>query len=394
MKIAILWKNDYPWDVRIEKFSQALSEAGHDVFVLCSNKRGLERWENLDGITIRRLPFVNNRIITSLISTPFYLNPFWFQMADQLIKKENIDVIIVRDLPLALIGVALKAKHKLKLVLDIAENYHGMYSQLIKDSGANAIATWFIKNPYVAKLVERYAIRRADHIFAVIDESVSRLIRVGVEESKISVVSNTPLIDDIITFNSGCSVCEGFHMCYVGFIRKYRGLDIVIKSLPIICEVLKKPVFFHILGDGDYLEPLKTLAEAEGVKKSVRFYGWVPNHSVHKYIAKSDIGVIPHLKNAHTDTTIPNKIFDFMACGKPVIVSNAAPMRRIVIEESCGTVFESGDIASFVNAFHSLTQELSVMSCMGANGRMAIERRYNWSVDAAELKRVVSQLRA
>ena len=79
MRIAIIWKNDYPWDVRVEKIAKALQSAGHAVYILAANAQGRPSGESLDGLEIRRLPSTSFRRLNALISLPFYLNPFWFR---------------------------------------------------------------------------------------------------------------------------------------------------------------------------------------------------------------------------------------------------------------------------------------------------------------------------
>ena len=82
-----------------------------------------------------------------------------------------------------------------------------------------------------------------------------------------------------------------------------------------------------------------------------------------------------------------------MACGKPVIVSNAEPMKRIVEEERCGLVFGSGSVDSFVNAVTQLINNPSMAQEMGKRGLDAVSRRYNWEHDSLVLKEVIERFK-
>jgi glycosyltransferase involved in cell wall biosynthesis len=84
------------------------------------------------------------------------------------------------------------------------------------------------------------------------------------------------------------------------------------------------------------------------------------------------------------NTTIPNKLFDYMSYGLPVITSDAEPAARIVREECSGVVFRSGDAEDFARAVRALVDPAERMR-LGLNGRSAVEERYNWSVDEARL---------
>lgn len=389
MKIALIWKNDYPWDVRVEKIVNTLHEAGHDVYLLCGNKKKLPREEIIGGVKVIRLPFSRSNFLNSLISLPFYFNPFWMRMAASAVQRKGIEMVIVRDLPLISIGLFLKKKFRIPLILDMAENYPAMYWDRINKGGWTAIKNWFIKNPRLMEYIERRATEKCDHILVVVEESAQRLIGNGADSAKISIVSNTP---DLRIFANTVPAKERKHvqLVYAGFIQA-RGLDIIVESLSRI-RGIGTPVRFVIIGEGHYLNQLKLITKRHRVEDMVEFKGWVKNTSIPAYILDSDIGVIPHKKNPHSDTTVPNKLFDYMACAKPVIVSNAGPLKRIVEEERCGVIFTAGSVDSFTDALKKILQNPAAATEMGRNGAAAVQRRYNWGYDADVLRRVVAAL--
>lgn len=77
-----------------------------------------------------------------------------------------------------------------------------------------------------------------------------------------------------------------------------------------------------------------------------------------------------------------------MANSKPVIVSNAAPLKRIVEETGCGVVFESGNVDSFVEKVFEIRKS-GLQGQMGQNGYEAVRTKYNWDVDARKLGHVI-----
>lgn len=387
MKIALIWKNDYPWDVRIEKIASALHEAGHDVYLLCANTRRLKREETINGVKVIRLPFTRSNLVNSLISLPFHFNPFWMWMAAKVVKRHGVNLVIVRDLPLITIGFFLKKWFRVPLILDMAENYPAMYWDRIGKGGWVAFKSWFVKNPRLMEYMEKRATEKCDHIFVVVEESAQRLIANGADGAKISIVSNTP---DMKIFQSETpgETHDYVQLVYAGFIQA-RGLDIIVESLGKVQDI-GVPVKFMVIGDGHYLEQLKQITRRLRLEAMVEFKGWVQNTQIPSYIRASDVGVIPHNKNPHSDTTIPNKLFDYMACAKPVIVSNAGPLQRIVEEEQCGLVFSAGSVESFTEALKRMLLNPAAAAEMGRKGAAAVRRRYNWGYDSALLKRVVA----
>jgi glycosyltransferase involved in cell wall biosynthesis len=393
MRIAIVWKNDYPWDVRVEKIARALLSGGHEVFILSANAQGRETSATLDGLHIRRLPATRLRWLNKAISIPFYLNPFWFRLAARVVARERIDLVIVRDLPLILVGVWLKRRFRVPLVLDMAEDYPALYRESLDIGGWRAWVYRIVKNPALMALVERRTLPRVDHTFVVVEESARRLQeQLGVPAARVSVVSNTPRIESLEAL-AACAARDahpGLQLVYTGFVQEARGLEVVVQAMALL-RARGVDVRFRIVGDGPYLVRLARLVEAEGLHNAIEFTGWVAHAEVARHVRGADVGVIPHPKNDHTDTTIPNKLFDYMACGRPVVVSNAAPMERIVRDERCGLVFKAGSAESLAEVISRMAADPAALDRMGRSGAEAIRQRFNWERHARVLREAVAR---
>ena len=395
MKIGIVWKNDYPWDVRIEKFALALQENGFDVHILAGNSRKRKCFAEYSGIKVHRLPYVENSKINRLISLPFYFNPFWLRMTQQIVKQEKLDVLLVRDVPLSPVGLWIKKKYKIPLILDIAENYPAMYKMRFEQGGLRATRNFILKNHLVMAWVERLAINKSDHVFVVVKESADRLIKKGLDQSKITIVSNTPKLDEMNQNVNGKfdvqNTNKNFVIGYIGYMQKGRGLETILSAAQLIkAELL--PVRFILVGSGDYLPVLKKMIKSYDVAGLVEYTGWVEHSQLSEIMNRCDAGIIPHVKNDHTDTTVPNKLFDFMAAGKVVIVTDARPLARIVTQENCGVVFESGNAVDLVKAIRILVTNRSESLWKGDRGRKAVENKYNWEKDSIELCNVIKKI--
>lgn len=363
------------------------------MFILCANVKGRPPVESVDGFHIRRLPATRSSLLNRIISIPFYLNPFWFRLAHRVVVRERIDLCIVRDLPLIFVGVWLKRRYRLPLILDMAENYPAMYREGLRVGGVRAIAQWIMKNPKLMEHVERKAIRAVDHTLVVVEESAQRLKGLGTMAGRVSVVSNTPRIAEPMTIDAppNRQSRSYLQLVYVGFVQEGRGLEVVVRALRALHDK-GRDVRFRVVGDGDYLQRLAKLVRDERLEHAVEFTGWVSHTEVAKHIHDSDIGVIPHPKNAHTDTTIPNKLFDYMAGSKPVIVSDAAPLQRIVTEENCGLVFTAGNAASLADVLLRMMADPASWERMGRKGAAAVKCRFNWARDSMVLRDVVARV--
>ena len=225
---------------------------------------------------------------------------------------------------------------------------------------------------HLARVVEKWVTKRVDHIFTVADEARERLIADGVNPSRVSVVTNGVDLD--LFLKTSASVGGSFDpdphsykLFYVGDITVERGLDDIVRALRLVRNIVPL-VHLYIAGTGKDLPRLKTIAETEGVSDLVTYLGFLPFDQIHSYLTKSDLCLVPHVYNDFINTTIPNKLFQYMVLRKPVLVSNAKPLARIVGQCGCGFIFKSGsreDAAAKIIAAHQARHDDSY----GGRGR-------------------------
>jgi glycosyltransferase involved in cell wall biosynthesis len=146
-------------------------------------------------------------------------------------------------------------------------------------------------------------------------------------------------------------------------------------------------VKLYLVGKGDpsYDQKLKEMTESLGVMENVIFTGWVPFSEVPSYIDISDVCLVPHQSNGHTDTTVPHKLFQYMAMKKPVVVSDAKPLKRLVESSQSGLIFPSDDEYGLANDILELYYDRDLAKRLGANGRKAVESKYNWQIESEKL---------
>jgi glycosyltransferase involved in cell wall biosynthesis len=144
------------------------------------------------------------------------------------------------------------------------------------------------------------------------------------------------------------------------------------------------PVTLDVVGTGEALEQIKGLVADLGIGDFVTFHGWRSQPELRAIIAASSIGVVPHRVTAHTNTTLPNKIFDYMALAKPVIVSNARALEDVVTDAGCGLVFRDGDPESLLACLRQL-ESAADRQRMGESGRRHVREQLNWSRDEVVL---------
>jgi glycosyltransferase involved in cell wall biosynthesis len=123
----------------------------------------------------------------------------------------------------------------------------------------------------------------------------------------------------------------------------------------------------------------------------VIFEDWRPFAEVPSYIQASQICLVPHQSNPHTEATSPHKLFQYMLLGKPVVVSNCKPLQRIVNETNSGLVFNAGDSDHLADTILKL-KDNNLRKELGQAGKQAVMDKYNWGRTAQDLIRVYGDL--
>jgi len=397
MPLCKVWDADYPWDVRVEKVCRSLGRE-HEVHLVSRNTMRRSTYERLDGLHVHRLPSVPwlPNGVNATMNFPAFFNPVWIRAIWQTVRRSRARVLLVRDLPLALTSLLVGRVCQIPVVLDMAENYPAMI-QDVWDSGRARTGDRLLRNSRLVRLVERIAVRKADHILVVVDESRQRLMEMGVPSSKMTVVMNTPELDRA---ERNWESSGGFRsrrpeelvLMYLGILEVARGLGTVILAMREVRRQLPRARLV-VIGSGRDAGLLRQQTQAAGVADCVEFRGWVEYREALACLSSCDIGLVPHHATANWHTTIPNKLFDYMSLGKAVIVSNAKPTERIVTEERCGLVFRDRDASALAEAIVALG-DASIREKCGSRGREAVRRRYNWESDERRLLGAIQHVTA
>lgn len=137
-------------------------------------------------------------------------------------------------------------------------------------------------------------------------------------------------------------------LLYQGAINTGRGIEWLINAMPYIDDSL-----LCICGDGYLLQDMKNLAEKKGVTDRVVFTGRIPFNELNQYTSKADLGfVLLENKGLSYYYSLPNRIFDYMKFGVPVLASNFPEIARIVSTHDTGKLishYEPKYLAHVIN---------------------------------------------
>ena len=395
MRLCYVFQDEYPWDVRAEKFVETLADAGHHTTIVSRNRRGLaERDDVRSGVVVRRLPKALTRVDRAILNFPAFFSPMWLAAIVSAVRRDQLTTIVVRDLPLTPTAVWAGWLTGCPVVMDMAENYPAMIQATWDTRGPRPL-DYLIRNPRLLRWLERWILPKLDGIIVVSNPSRERVLDLTKRAVPVWVVGNTPRLKEqpvgpASALAERLAAHDGLVLLYVGQMDSKRGLDILIRALPAIGLLAPNPLAV-IVGSGTMDSRLRTLARDLHVEDRVLFAGWIEQGEVPALISASDIGLVPHLQSEHTDTTIPNKLYDYMAQAKPVLVTQCKTLREIVESYDCGRVYLDRDPASLAHAVGCLV-DAGERERLGEAGRRAVEQHFHWARDAQVLIDAISEV--
>ena len=323
--------------------------------------------------------------LTNTFIDPYTL--YWSNHLVNFIKKYNINVVHVHDL--YLLGAALRANKRLSTRLPIVGDLHENYPEALKHyKFAQTFPGKYIISIPKWERTEIKWLNKTDHIITVIEEAKMRYQKLGVEEDKITVVANYVNSEMFLApaFNEDISkkFSKNFVVIYIGGFDLHRGLESAVRSLPLLEKEIPN-IKLVLVGAGRNEVDLKQLAHSLKVDHLISFEGWQPPSSIPSYIKISNICLIPHLKTAHTDNTIPHKLFHYMLLEKAVLSSNCNPIQRILIGSKAGLIYDSNNEIELASKLIYLRNNLEKAQKMGKNGKRAVIEKYNWEETKKDL---------
>jgi glycosyltransferase involved in cell wall biosynthesis len=220
--------------------------------------------------------------------------------------------------------------------------------------------------------------RKADRLILVTDEAKEYYINnYGLDPQKIVVLPNYISLDRFRKFipehNVKPSGHNNFTLAYFGDTGLRRGTLTILEAAD---KLRDRNINFLIIGTSSEQQFLEKEAWSRNLD-NVTFSGWMSPAEAMKLIYGADAGICPFLGNIHHDTTYANKMFQYMALGKPVIVSDCTAQANFVTKENCGLVFEAGNVGELCDRIMKLTyrKEYEVLS---RNAAACVMEKYNW----------------
>jgi glycosyltransferase involved in cell wall biosynthesis len=377
----MLVRNAYTHDSRVEKEARTLVEAGYRVTVLADGAPGLPaRERRRGGEAVIRLA----RRGPSLPGVRFVIHEL--RLAATLVRLRP-NVLHAHDSN-ALLPVAVAAR---RLRIGFVYDAHDLWlGRPRRERGRVAFAlnqAWYA-------VIERLLIPRAAATLTV-SPPIARHLEGRYGLPSVTLVPNYPERVTAPTPRTLRALPGGERLAadrpvvlYLGGLMAGRGLEELVDAI----ALTDRPQLV-LLGDGQLAEPLRARAAALGVRERVHLFPPVPPDEVVDHAASADLGVSPIVPSClNYRYSLPNKLFQYMAAGIPVVASDFPQVRDVLEGSGAGVVADTTKPAAIAAAIERVLADPGMARRMGERGRAAVSERYHWGASAQRLLAVYAQL--
>lgn len=408
-KICMILNNPFRPDPRVLKEAVSLVQAGYDVTVHAHWSEGQPLIEKLNGFTVKRLKLTGIPWRWSRRGHVRFTKIAQFYASQLLIPlRERADIYHCHELKTLHLGLLFmavsailnlprrllfKKLEKLSpiLIYDCHEYYPESYA-----GRNNRSPEQFQRALQKFARHERWLAKRADCVITVNEDLAGRFRSF---HPHVAVIPNYPLEHLFTPVQGDNALLQRYAdrkiVIYAGGLNSERGIDQTLqvlhqvkKQLPEVLGIfLGKPV------NDAYGRQLEQQVAELGLRDHVEFPGWVPHKQVNAYLQLAKVGVfLLQPVNPRYDNTEPTKLFEYMASGLPVLVSDLPAMRRIVEQHQCGVVVAPQDVEGTARQLIALLRDEKRLQTMGTNGKSAFLREYTWQRCEQSLLAVYNKL--
>lgn len=339
------------------------------------------------GVTVRYVAPMDSRELASGIEVVAIPRPknilqrllAWPGLLVNLLRQ-RASLYHIQDPQLLPLAFFLKLVFRKRIVYDAYEDFPSIAAakkSIPRPLRALAAATM--------ALAEHFAARVFDAIITADQFTLRRFARHG--NSKKLVFYNFPNLDFFPVSPAPRCHDASFDLVYRGGLSERTGTFVLLDALQLLAARPNPPrlLLLGYIDDSRSEEDLRSRIRALGLDSLVEIHGRLDHEHMSEALSQARIGVSPLLPVRKFQINIPVKIFEYWACGLPVVASDLAPMRPFFRDGEAGLLVQPGSAAELSQAIARLLDQPAEAARMGQRGRRLVAHRYN---NAAEVRKL------
>ena len=270
-----------------------------------------------------------------------------------------------------------------KVIYDLHEDYpKGVLSKAYLPEWSRRAISWLIA------WLEQSACRRFSALVAVTPSIAARFKLIN---PRTVVVYNFPNVKDLISDHASIPWhARNQAVVYTGGITILRGIREMVEAMELLPESLGATL--ELVGPAAAEEvPYGELTPRPGWANA-HHHGLVDQPTTFRILHRSRAGLVIYHRIPNQLESLPQKIFEYMGAGLPVIASDVPLWRRIIEDIGCGILVDPRDPRAIARAIQFVLENPAEAEAMGQRGRAAVLNHYNWDAQAKELEKLYSEL--
>ncbi|NQV77621.1 MAG: glycosyltransferase family 4 protein [Lutibacter sp.] len=370
--------------IRPYKMAKALVNSGIEVIVVCGSYSGAKTGLNIDFVNGKRrgfyenieiiefdMPYSNNLgfIKRTYLFLKFAMKTIWVSLF------EKYDIIFASSTPLTvgIPGIFAKWIRRKTFVFEVRD----LWPELPKAMGV-------IKNPIVLwgiGILEYMCYHSADKLIGLSKGIADGIEKRGIAKARIKTIPNGCDLDIFSTIIDSQRPIEteiGDFLClYSGTHGVANGLDILIDVAEILTQKKRSDIKFILIGQGKYKKDLEEKTRCKNLKNII-FLDPVNKNELGKLMNACDIGMqllanIPEFYNG----TSPNKFFDYISAGLPVLNNYPGWISNLIEEKNCGVTIPPDDPGAFADGLLKISNNRNKLNLMSINAKQLARKSFD-----------------
>jgi glycosyltransferase involved in cell wall biosynthesis len=307
-------------------------------------------------------------------------------------RQKNVDLVFATSTPLTvgLVALYLKAIKKWRYVFEVRD----LWPEFPIQMGA-------IQNKLVVNLLrqfERRIYRKAEYVITLSPGMMDGVLACGTPTDKVSVIPNMSKPDKFYPRERSVEVMKQHHIdgnkfnvVHFGAMGVANGLEYVIRTAAILQQQGDSSIQFLIVGDGSTLPALQKQAD-ELKLQNVSFFGQFNMAALSELVNCCDVSLVSFKNLPILYTNSPNKLFDSLSAGKPIIVNSAGWTKELVEEHHCGFYVDPESPADFAEKLQYYKGQKELLAEWEGNARKLSIEMFDKSILSSQVANVLENV--
>lgn len=379
----------YPADPRPRRAVDALLEAGMRVDLVCLRESGQPAREQIGRLDVLRVPIAHRRggKLSYLLEYSAFIFAASAVFAARTLRK-RYDLVHIHNMPEILVvsGLIPKAVGA-KIILDM----HDPMPELMGTTLDHGEDTFAVR---VLKKLEKWSMARADSVITTNVAFQKIFASRSCDAAKLSIVMNSP-DEKIFAPRRERTVKEtaphsGFTVMYHGTLVERNGADLAVDAFAKVRQNIPDAQLLIYGKRTPFLDKVLQLARERALVGSVSYLGAKTLEDVVRAIDDCDVGIVPHRRSAFLELTMPTRIFEFLARGKPVIAARTRGICDYFGEDSM-LFFEPGNSDDLARQIAYVFSHPAEVAEIVRRGREVLSS-HAWAGEKQRYMQIVSDL--